>query len=288
MRVVVEPERLIKMFTTALLYKSSAMLDSVPIYFTEKGAIIRDSSLQVLAIYSIFPKHYFLEYEVDKPQKIVVTKSLLKMTKQGFKKDDTVTISVEGGNVVLSSSRAIYREPIPEIEESTFPLKFKKDENGIYLPENFEPKVTVVMREDDIKDILTADTYTIEYDGERLKITMEDIGSYTKIITPLKLLKKEKCTIRLDGDLTRRIIANLKGEIIFSFNEDLAIWERLSKEYVQIFVLSAIATAPEEETLEEESIKVEEEEEGKEEEGELEELESLSESELEKMMAEVE
>jgi len=281
MRIVVEPERLEKLASTALLYKSSPILDAVPVYLSEKGAIIKDSSLQVLAIYSVFPKHFFLEFEAKEGEKLVITKSLHKMIKQGFRGVDAITIMEENGKIVLRSRNAMYSEPIPEIEEISFSMSLKKNEElNIYLPEDFVPSVVVILKDSDFDNLLGTDYYVFEFDGSKLKITSEDVGSYTKIITPTKTLKSGTGTVRLDGDLTRRIIANITGDVILAFNEEIAIFERITAEYVQIFILAAIAPAAEEvETI---TSEVEEKAEG-----EIEEISDLSEKDLEDIMSEV-
>ena len=253
-KIVAEPERIIKIFSTALLYKSSPIIDSVVANLTEKGMIIKDSSLQVLAIYSIFPKHYFLDYNVEGEDKLVVTKSLMKMVKQGFKGADTITITKDKGKIVVKSRSAVYAEPIPDVEEMEFPAKIKKDEElGIFLPENFVPDVVLVLKADELSDLMSTDHYNVIFADNKLRIGMEDVGSYTKIITPIKILKsKEGAMAILDGDMFQRILANVAGEIFFAFNSEAAIVERISKEYVQVFMLAAIAPAPATEEVAEE------------------------------------
>jgi len=290
-RIVVEPERLVKMFSIALLYKSSPATDNVPIEFTPKGAIIKDASLQILATYALFPKHYFLEYDVKENKKIAVTKSLFKMIKNGFKGTEAVTLTLEEGYLVISSQSARYKEPLPEIEETEFPLKITKNQDlGIYLPENFEPKVVARLTDEDFGNLMKAEYYTITYKGGKLWIALEDIGRYEKVLRPIKVLKGEEgAEVILDGDMLRRILANITGEIILAFNQDMAIFERISKEYVQIFVLLATAPSPEalEHAPEETELEELEEEESEEEEkiqiSERELPEEISEEELEEL-----
>lgn len=252
MKFATETNRILKMYTTATLYKNTPLTENGVIRLTPKGAVINTLLLSVVGIYAHFNKNYFIEYSVESNESkdIVLTKSMYSVLRKAFKLEEAISVAIDGDELVFTSDRTVYREALTTVStERIGQSKIGYNEDlGLHLPtEEFTLLASATFQADDLNTLLNTERYVFTFDGRVLEIHMSDIGTLVKRFLPLSIIKKpeKKVKIIADGDMVRRILANVTGNTTITFgvlgNElDVLIFESKTNEFVQTFMIAGL------------------------------------------------
>lgn len=238
MRLVLEPSRLDKLLSTVLIYKGKPLLDSVVGEFTPKGVVFRDMKLEVAAVYAIYSPKYFMEYEAAENEEVPLTDSLRNRLGWGFK-DEKVTLMTSEGQLVLKGSKETYNEPLLEVEKGEFALKLENSDFG-FVPAK-EPPVRVLLTAESL-NLPTAEKYRFDCDGKELKVTIKDVGEFTRTFSPSKAPALGNLTVSFDGAYFQQIAGNVAGEVWLSLTEGAAVFSQKTKDFCLTYLLSSLET----------------------------------------------
>jgi len=238
LKIVIEPNRLNKLLSTVLIYKTKPLLDAIVGEFTPKGVAFRDMRLEVAAVYVVYPSKYFIEYDVKQNEEIPLTNSLRERLGWGFK-DEKITLMTNEGRLVLQSSKESYSEPLTEVEKSDFPIEMQNTEFG-YVPTK-EPKIRALLPVDELA-LPSAEKYKFECTGEpkTLRVTIEDVGKYTKTIQLSKAPIMNEVEATFDGTYFQQIISNITGEVWVSMTEGAMVFSQKTNDFTLTYMLSSI------------------------------------------------
>lgn len=235
MKIVIEPTRLNRLLSTVLIYRGKPLLDSIVGEFKPNGVAFRDMKLEVAAVHAIYSPYYFMEYEAGN-EEIPLTASLLNRLGWGFK-DEKVTLMTSENHLVLKGSKETYNEPLLDVEKGEFVLKLKSSEYGFISVK--EPAVRVLLTAEALS-LPSAEKYRLDCNGEELRVTIEDVGRYTKTF---KLSKKPILTelaVSFDGAYFQQMVGNLTGEVWLSLTEGGVVFSQKTKDFALSYLLSSL------------------------------------------------
>lgn len=238
MKILVEPERLGRLLNSSLKFGSKSGLDSTVAEFAPEGVKISDLSLEVVALKAEYNKSYFIEYKVEKEEKIPLTQTLLERLNQGFK-DEKVSFEVDGNKLILKGIRESYEEPLLDKEKSAFPIKMIETEVG-YLPEKFTAITQILIPVEELKTLPSAEKYHFSTTPEEQKVSIEDAGKYTKKLKPKRKIISGDLEISFDGTYLKSTIDNIVGDVWISLSPKSVILSQKTKDYQLAYLIAPI------------------------------------------------
>lgn len=236
MRIVIEPNRLDRLLSTVLIYKAKPLLDSIVGMFSPKGVAFRDMKLEVAAVHAVYSPKYFIEYEVTEGEDVPLTDSLRNRLGWGFK-DEKVTLMTSEGHLVLQGLKETYNEPLLDVEKGEFTLKLKNSEFGFVTEK--EPAVRVLLPSEAL-NLPTAEKYRFDCDGEKLKVTIKDVGEYTRTFKPSKAPLMNELNVSFDGTYFAQLASNISGEVWLSLSEGGSVFSQKTKDFALTYLLSSL------------------------------------------------
>lgn len=245
MKVLIEPTRFKRLLETILIYKQKPLLESAVGEFKEKGLIVKNSSLDVVAVQAMFTKKYFLEYEATE-ENFPLTKTLLDPLNTGFK-DEKINVFTEEGSIVIKGKTETYKEPLTEGEVGEIPFKMVNTEMGV-IPEKLNPEnpqvkgelIQVLLKGEDLQSIPTAEKFAFSCDGEKLTVTITNVGEYTKTFNPTKKESMGKMQVSFDGAYFANVVNNLEGDVWMSITEGAVVFSQKTKDLSLTYLLSSL------------------------------------------------
>jgi hypothetical protein len=221
-----------------LIYKSSPLLESTVATFTEKGVVIGDLSLNAIGVNGIYRKEYFLEYNVDKPENITLSKNLLDRLGEIFKNDEKITITTDEKTLTLDGSSEQYKEDLLDIEHTPFPISMSMTDCGI-LPQKIAPIVQASLSIDELRSLPKSDHYIFLSDGKTLKVVIKNGGTYTKNITLKDNPKLGELKASFIGDYLQHITYNFTGEISLFIQKESIVIAQNTKTHALTYLLTS-------------------------------------------------
>jgi len=239
MKVVIEPSRFRRLLENVLIYHGGAELDSNVGIFTPKKVEFRDISLEVMAVYAAYSPKFFLEYEAGEEQ-VPLSKSLLEQMRYGFSGDKQMTVRTEGDKIHLEGTRERYEEPLMDVSVGEFPIPIVADKTLGLVPKDLEPQVQVMLKADTLTGLPKAETYLFRCDGEKLEVIVEDVGKYTKELTPSKTQVLEEMEIKFDAGYFAKAANQFGGDVWLTFRPDVAVFSQKLKDSMLTYLLSSV------------------------------------------------
>jgi hypothetical protein len=219
----------------ALIYRSSPLLNHTVATFTDKGVLISDGTLNVVAVYGGYSKEYFLEYECEKEEKIPITKNFLE--KLSAFNEEKIQVYTEGNNIIVKSNKREYSEPMMDVEHPEFPFPMVNAEYGM-VPKKLNVKVQVKLNADELANLPKADYYKFKADSNNFYAVVEDIGKYTEKLTVIQCLKTEPFEVILDAEYLQHILNNINGEFWLMLQKEAVIFSQKTQNYSLTYLLS--------------------------------------------------
>jgi len=242
MKIEVEPSRFKEFLSSILIYRNKPLLSQVPVEFKSKGVMVKDMSLEAVAVVGMFSPKYFISYEA-KDETIPLTESILDVVKKAFK-GEKITVKTEDNNIVIEGESYFYKEPIKALEPQEFKAEVKMTEFGI-LPTKPQFKVQVKLPVSELS-LPSAEKYTLISDGKNLTISIEEVGILTKVLKVSQTKKLEPVTTHVFANYLQNMVNNLSGEIWLSFDENVIALSKKGKEYALTYLLATVEIVEEE------------------------------------------
>lgn len=236
MKLLIEPERFKRLLNIVLIYKGKPLLENVMGGFKPKGLMVKDCSLDVVAIQALFSEKFFLEYEAT-DENVPLTKTLLDPLNTGFK-DEKIDVFTDEDHIVIKGKTETYNEPLIERDVGSIPFKMVIGEIGA-VPEKLNPNVQVSLKAEDL-NLPTAEKLGFSCDGETLKVSIKNIGEYTKTFKPTRKNVMNALDVAFDGAYFGAVVNNLDGEVWMSMNEGAVVFSQKTKDFVLTYLLSSI------------------------------------------------
>lgn len=240
MKAIVEPNRFQRLLENVLVYHAKPELDAHVGVFSTKGIIFRDISLEALAINAVFSSEYFLEFEAEKDEQIPFSKSLLDTMKTSFKNDEKIEVRTEKDKIYLQGKLERYEEPLIEAEPSEFPIDFMTHKTMGLLPKDLDPVVQILVKSDILSGLPKSDTLLFTCDGKQLSVVVEDVGKFTKVITPSKKKVLGDIEMSFGSEYFNKIINQFTGDVWLTLRQDAMILSQRSKDYMLTYMLSSM------------------------------------------------
>ena len=251
MRILLEPERLKRLLSNTLLHTSGDkfLLKGVMGNFSEKGLLIKDSSLEIVAIQALYTKKFFLEFGVEGEENVPIPSSLFEPLKIGFK-EEKMEFFNDKSKLFFKTKLEDYDEPIPEQEQGTMPFKMLMTELGI-IPEKLNPEnpqvegkgpmIQIQLKAEELSGLPPADEYKFVCKDKKLSVTVpvKELGKYTKVFKPTKIEAIEDMEVSFDGSYFGAIANNIAGEVWVSIIEDAMVVSQKTKDCCITYLLSS-------------------------------------------------
>ena len=242
MRIVIEPNRFRRLLENVLLYHGGTELDSALGEFSPKKVEFKDDNLEVIWLYGAYSKDFFLEYEAGEDEKIPFSKSLLEQMKYGFSDDKQMTVRADGDKIYLEGAKERYEEPLIEMEPTNFTEEFgfKSDKTLGLIPGNLEAEIQVLMKAEVLTGLPKAKDYLFRSDGKNLEVIIEDVGKYTRQITPSKVGVMNETELKFEAGYFAKVANQFDGEVWLTLRENAAVFSQKKKDCMQTYVLSTV------------------------------------------------
>jgi len=237
MRIEIEPRRLERFLKAITITKGKPLIPVVLTRFDGNGAIVKNSQLQIAAVYANFKKKYFLSFETLEEEDVPLSASLIEKLGQGFN-DEKITLMSTDNQIRLIGSNETYEESLQFVEEEKFAVEFK--EGDLKISPTINCDVEVMVKANDLSALPKADYYTFMVSENSLIAVIEDEESrYTKKIKPIKVDKIEKdSSITVSSDYFLHITSNLSDDVWVFFNEDVIVFTRKATDYSLAYALA--------------------------------------------------
>lgn len=233
MKLKIEPDRLRQLLNTVLIENE---LDAIVGEFTEKGVLFRDMSLQVVAVHALYTPDYFLDYESEK-EEIPLPRTILNHLGWGFK-DKKLTLYTEDSKLVIKGKKELYREPIIDMDRKKFKITIEEREHG-WVPKGNPPFLAIFSAED--LKLPKADRYAFKCENGELTVSIDDeIGLYTKDLTPKKVESSGDVEASFDGKHLPAILGILSGEIWCGLDEGALVLSQNAKNHAVTLLLTSL------------------------------------------------
>lgn len=237
MKIVVEPERFRKLLKQCLVHKTKSLLEVCVPEFSEKGVMLKDITLDVLAVNAVYSPKYFIEYKAEKKEDVPLTNTLLDGLGYGFS-DDEINVFTEKNDIIIKGSTDKYKEALQDITKSDFSIEMVSSDIGI-LPKKIDTKVQVQIPVEEL-NLPSAERYAFLTEGKDLIGRVEDTGEFTKKFKISKRKKFEEVSIAVEGEFYEAIISNLSGNVWITIAPDVVVFSQKEKDYFLTYTLSTL------------------------------------------------
>jgi len=252
-----EPGRLKRLLENVLVYDGGASIDTVVVEASKGGLIVKDMSLDIIAVHNAYGKKFFItfdpELEGEEKSKLVpLSKSLLDQVRGGFASgDDKVMLEVEGEWVHLRVPGDHYRENLVEFTPPDMgELEFQKKAKQGYILKGHDVKMQVLVKAADLSNLPDAEHLTFRTDGTAIAVhaEWEGIGDRTKALpfTAKTGELEEGYEIQFDSSYFQKVVKQFTGNVWLTLGPakdgslEVATLSQATKEFLTTYVVSAI------------------------------------------------
>jgi len=240
MKIVIEPARFKRLLENVLLYHGGAELDSALGIFGPSKVEFKSVGLEVIWSYAAYAKDFFLEYEAAEAEQVPLSKGLIEQMKYAFGGDKQMTVRSEGERIHLEGAKEHYEEPMIDMGPEELPVKFVLDEKLGLVPEAMKAEIQVLVKADALTGLPKAKDYLFVSDGEKLEVIIEDVGKYTRQITPSKVGMLNESEFKFDAGYFGKVANQFTGEVWLTLREDAAVFSQKSKDHMITYLLSGV------------------------------------------------
>lgn len=236
------------------MYDGGVAIDTAIVQAMAGGLIVKDLSLDILAVHNAYNKKFFITYEPELPEDeksrlVPFSKSLLDQMRDGFAGGaDKMEVLVESEQVHLKVTGDHYQENLVEFEPPDMgKLVFVKKAKLGYVLKDFKSKVQVLVKAADLAGLPKAEHLLFTSDGTTLSVVAEweGIGKRTKTVPFTDNKALEEFEISFDQSYFQKVAKQFTGDVWLSIGSDpndleVAVLSQAAKEYLTTYVVSAI------------------------------------------------
>ena len=239
MKVSIDPGHFRRMLENVLIHRGDVELDTNVGTFTPNRAEFRDVSLEVVSVYAVYNREFFIEYDASGEQ-VPLSKSLLEQMKRGFGAGEVMTVYTEDEKIHLEGETEHYEEPFTETVPGDFPIEFVEDDMLGLVPMNLNAMVQIEADAEDLANLPKAEEYLFRCDGKRLEVIVEDVGKYTKKIVPNIENSMDEVEVKFNAAYYGKVSNQFNGKVWLSLNEDAAVFSQKKDDCMLTYMLGAL------------------------------------------------
>ena len=239
MKVRIDPRFFRQMLNNTLIFHGDVELDTAVGTFTPTRAEFKDVSLEVISVYAVYNRDFFIDYYATDEQ-VPLSKSLLDQMKRGFSAGNVMAVYTEDGKIHLDGETEHYEEPFTDAVPGDFPIEFIEDDMLGLVPKNLNAIVQLHVDSEDLANLPKAEEYLFQCDGEKLEVVVEDVGKYTKKIMPNIEKAKGELEVKFNSVYFSKISHQFSGDVWLSLNEDAAVFSQKKDSYMLTYMLGAL------------------------------------------------
>ena len=227
------------MLNNTLIFHGDVELDTAVGTFTPTRAEFKDVSLEVISVYAVYNRDFFIDYYASDEQ-VPLSKSLLDQMKRGFSIGKVMSVYTQDGKIHLDGDTEHYEEPFTEIVPGDFPIEFTEDGMLGLVPKNLNAIVQLEADVEALANLPKAEEFLFRCDGERLEVVVEDVGRYTKRFIPIIERSMGELEVKFNSAYYAKIVNQFSGEVWLSLNEDAAVFSQKKDSYMLTYMLGAL------------------------------------------------
>jgi hypothetical protein len=239
MKIKVDPSQFRRMMENVLIYHGDVELDTNVGNFTPTRAEFRDVSLEVVSVYAIYNKEFFVDYYATGEQ-VPLSQSLLEQMKRGFSSGKLMSVYTENDKIHLEGETEHYEELLTKAVPSEFPIPFTEDDILGLVPKNLNALVQLSAEAETLSNLPKAEEYVFRCDGEKLEVVVVDVGKYTKKIVPIIEKSMGELEVKFNAAYYVKVSSQFGGEVFLSLNEDAAVFSQKRDSCLLTYMLGAL------------------------------------------------
>jgi hypothetical protein len=239
MKIVVEPSKFRRLLENVLIYHGDVELDTNVGTFTPTRAEFRDVSLEVVSVYAVYNREFFIDYDASGEQ-IPLSKSLLDQMKTGFSSEKLMSVYTEKDKIHLEGETEHYEELLTKAVPSEFPISFTEDDILGLVPKNLNAIVQLSAEAETLASLPRAEEYLFRCDGKKLEVVVEDVGKYTKKIVPIIEKSMGELEVKFNAAYYVKVSSQFGGEVFLSLNKDAAVFSQKKDDCMLTYMLGAL------------------------------------------------
>lgn len=252
MEFTLEPTRVQTLLEQVLLKgKSGVNLDTISGHFTKTGVAFRDMSLEVLIMAASYGKKFFLNYDCSKTEDIPLSKSLLEQLSYGFGSDEKVKVYTSEDKIFLEGKTDLYEETLMSVEPGEVSVEFTTDEKLGIIPKSLNPFAQVLIDPTDLAQLArNSEELRFIGDGKDIEVIIEDVGTRTKTIVPIKVGREEtdkggyaKIMDEFEMSFSSRLfydsLKQFTGQVWLTFRKDAVVMHQREKHFMLTYAMTS-------------------------------------------------
>lgn len=224
MKVLIEPKKLVEMLEMSLM---GPKLSNVILSANQKGIRVNDATLGGLGVVALFKPEYFMEFECEEPEEVVVSQTLLKIIKDAKAfTDEKVTVFTitdeESGEkkIIIKGTGDEVEEKCEDITTEPVPFEIRSNKiKGIIL-KGIKPSLCMKINKNQfsLPKIGETKSYNLVSDKDVIIVKIKDEGTkMERKIKPIKLdAMDEELNTTVDGTFFDNILGLLSDEVWIS------------------------------------------------------------------------
>ena len=236
MQLTTSPEKLSSILESAMLPShSKALINPIILTSTEDQISTQGTYSDIIAYSHTFSKAFFEEYIPG--EETPIPSPVLDTLRTSFK-DEKVTLNCKT-KLTLKDKREKYERDLETIPEKSFPIQFKKTDQG-YTDSRIEPTTSFLVNIAEL-NLPPADKYTFTFAKNKLSVEVEKEGGKLTRKIPLKdVFKDTDISISVDATYFALLTKNLSNDVYMVLNENLISLSETAEDYTKAYLLSVL------------------------------------------------
>ncbi|MBU1037412.1 hypothetical protein KKF32_05345 [Patescibacteria group bacterium] len=239
MKITVDPSYFRRMLNNVLIFHGDVELDTNVGNFTPSRVEFRDVSLEIMSIYAVYNREFFIDYYATGEQ-IPLSKSILEQMKRGFGTGKFMSVYTADEKIHLEGETEHYEENLIEVAPADFPIEFIEDDILGLVPKNLNATVQIETDAEALTNLPKAEEYLFRCDGTKLEVIVEDVGKYTKTIVPNIERSMGELEVKFNAAYYGKVSSQFSGEVWISLNEDAAVFSQKKDSCMLTYMLGAL------------------------------------------------
>jgi len=239
MKFSIDPRFFRQMLDNVLIFHGDVELDTVVGTFTPTHAEFRDVSLEVLSVYAVYNRDFFIDYDASDEQ-IPLSKSLLDQMKRGFSVGNLMSVYTKDEKIHLDGDIEHYEEPFTDAVPGEFPIEFIEDGMLGLVPKTLNAIVQIEADVGALANLPKSEEYLFRCDGEKLEVIVEDVGRYTKRFVPIIERAMDELEVKFNSAYFTKVANQFSGQVWLSLNEGAAVFSQKKDGCMLTYMLGAL------------------------------------------------
>jgi hypothetical protein len=236
------------------LYDGSPAFESIVVEAEPKSFSVKNSTLNVAGVYTVVAPRFFKEYDVKEPTDFVITSSFFQKLGRFFSHSETIEVTVSDKTIKAVGNNEEYTENLLNPDKVPFfteVARFTLGSEKVLLPKNALEKAGVIALVNlaDIASIPASERFKISGVGDKIKIDIEDVGQYSRIIEPKengmpkengKVTPFKSITTTFNVEYFGRLVKNiLTDDVWLIMNEGALLFAKNTPEVASLLLMVA-------------------------------------------------